>query len=88
MDPLEAYIARSKEIIGDRTGPEKRYDAAVLKWLRRRKSISKAIALANRKFPGEALELDDTNIGDVAAHYDYLLQHEEIMVGLRTSKRR
>ncbi len=87
MDPFEAYIARSKEIIGDRTGPEKRYDTTVLKWLRRGKSISKAISLANRKFPGEALEVDDTNIGDVAAHYDYLLQHEEIMKGLRRNKR-
>ncbi len=87
MNPLEAYITRSKEIIGDRTSTEKKYDADVIKGLRRGKSIGKAIEAANRRHPGEALDIDDAKIDDVAAHYDYLLQHEEIIKKLRRVRR-
>ncbi len=88
MDPLDAYVAQSEEIIGDRTSAQKRYDADVVKGLRRGKSIAKAIEAANRRHPGEALALDDANMDDVAAHYDYQLQHEEIMKKLRRVRRR
>ncbi len=88
MNPLEAYIARSEEIIGDRTVAEKKYDTDVLKGLRRGKSIAKAIEAANRRHPAEALVVDDESMGDVAAHYDYLLQHEDIMKKLRRGKSR
>ncbi|MCP4547095.1 MAG: hypothetical protein GY835_11570 [bacterium] len=86
MNPLEAYIARSNEIIGDRTSAEVEYDAEVIKWLRRGKSIAKAIEAANRRHPGEALAVEDAKIEDVSAHYDYLLQHEEIMKRLRRAR--
>ncbi len=59
-----------------------RYDKEVLKWLRKGKNIKKAIAKANEKYPKEALNVDDTNIDDVAAHYDYLMEHEKIMSNL------
>ncbi len=88
MKPLEAYIARSKEIIGDRTVAEKKYDADVLKGLRRGKSISKAIEAANRRHPAEALVVDEESMGDVAALYDYLLQHEDIIKKLRIAENR
>lgn len=88
MNPFEAYMARSKEIIGVRTAAEEKYDTEVLKGLRRGKSIAKAIEAANRRHPGEALAVEDQNIGEVAAHYDYLLQHEEMMKKLRRDKRR
>ena len=79
MDLIEQYLSRSREIIGNRTQAEIRYDNEVLRWLRRGKNIEKAINTANKKYPEEALKTDDSNIDNVAAHYDYLMQHDEIM---------
>lgn len=79
MNLIEQYLLRSQEIIGDRTQPEKRYDNEVIRWLRKGKNIGKAIDKANKKYPKEALQVKDTNIADVAAHYEYLKRHEEIL---------
>jgi hypothetical protein len=79
MDLLEQYLNRANEIIGDRTEDEVRYDKEVLRWLRKGKNIKKAIAKANEKYPKEALAIDDENIHDVASHYEYLLEHENII---------
>jgi len=79
VDLLSQYLQRSQEIIGDRTREEMRYDKEVLRWLRKGKKIQKAIERANKKYPKEALEVDKKTINDVAAHYDYLLEHENIM---------
>jgi hypothetical protein len=79
VDLLNQYLQRSQEIIGDRTREEMRYDKEVLRWLRKRKKIQKAIEKANKKYPKEALEIDDKTINDVSAHYEYLLEHENIM---------
>jgi len=51
----------------------------VLRWLRKGKDIGKAINKANKKYPKEALSVDESNINDVASHYDYLLEHENII---------
>ena len=56
-----------------------RYDKQALRWLRKGKKIQKAIERANKKYPKEALEVDKKTINDVAAHYDCLLEHENIM---------
>ena len=79
MDLFSQYLQRSQEIIGDRTREEMRYDKEVLRWLRKGKKIQKAIERANKKYPKEALEVDKKTINDVAAHYDYILEHENIM---------
>jgi hypothetical protein len=79
MDILEQYLQRSQEIIGNRTKDEERYDKEVLRWLRKGKSIRKAINKANKKYPKEALSVDESNLNDVASHYDYLLEHENII---------
>ena len=79
MDLINQYLQRSQEIIGDRTREEVRYDKEVLRWLRKGKNIQKAIERANKKYPKEALEVNDRTINDVAAHYEYLLEHENIM---------
>ncbi len=79
MDFLNQYLQRSQEIIGDRTREEVRYDKEVLRWLQKGKKIQKAIERANKKYPKEALEVNDRTINDVAAHYEYLLDHENIM---------
>ena len=79
MDFFKQYFQRSQEIIGNRTKDEERYDKEVLRWLRKGKNIKKAVGKANEKFPQEALRLNVSNINDVAAHYDYLLEHENII---------
>ena len=79
MDLFDQYLQRSQEIIGDRTREEMRYDKEVLRWLRKGKKIQKAIERANKKYPKEALEVDKKTINDVAVHYDYLLEYENIM---------
>jgi hypothetical protein len=79
VDFLNQYLQRSQEIIGDRTREEVRYDKEVLRWLRKGKKIQKAIEKANKKHPKEALEINDRTTKDVAAHYEYLLDHENIM---------
>jgi Skp family chaperone for outer membrane proteins len=79
MDFLKQYLNRANEIIGDRTKEEERYDKEVLRWLRKGKGIQKAINKANQKYPNEALEVVTDNVNDVAAHYDYLLEHDNII---------
>jgi len=83
MDLIEQYLSRSKEIIGERTQAEIRYDNEVLRWLRKSKKIKNAIEKANKKYPDEALQMDKSNINDVANHYDYLLEHDKIMRKLK-----
>lgn len=79
IDFFEQYLQRANEIVGDRTKNEERYDKEVLRWLRKGKNIRKAINKANKKYPKEALSVDESNINDVASHYDYLLEHENII---------
>jgi hypothetical protein len=55
--------------------------------VRRGKSISKAIAKANEKYPKEALKVNDDNLADVEAHYKYLAEHEAIMERLGALKK-
>ena len=79
MDILKQYTERAKEIIGERTPDEEKYDREVTRWMRRGKGITKAIAKANAKYPTEALQIDNDNLADVQAHYEYLTEHEAII---------
>ena len=79
MDTLRQYLQRAAEIIGERTADEERYDREVLRWLERGKPIKKALAKANEKCPKEALRVEETELGEVQAHYEYLLNHERVM---------
>ena len=85
MNFLDQYLQRSQEIIGDRSPSEKRYDNEVLRWLLKGKNIRKAIEKANKKYPEESLKIDNTNSGDVAEHYDYIMQHQEILNKISSS---
>lgn len=78
VDILKRYTDRANEIIGERTPEEEKDDREVIRWMRRGKSISKAIAKANEKYPTEALQVDNDNFADVQAHYKYLVDHEAI----------
>lgn len=86
MDILKQYLERANEIIGERTPAEQKYDHEVVRWLRRGKSINKAIAKANEKYPTEALQVDNDNLADVQAHYEYLAEHDAIMEKLDALK--
>ena len=77
-DILKGYLDRSDEIIGERTPEEVAYDKEVVKQLRKGRDIKKALKMAARKYPSEAIQWDEDSIGDIAAHYEYLLEHEEI----------
>jgi len=79
MSLIDQYLQRSQDIIGERTAHEERYDNEVIKWLKKYGKIRKAINKANKKYPNEALNYDDSNIDDIASHYEYLMQHMEIV---------
>lgn len=87
VNVLKQYIDRAEEIVGERTPDEEKYDREVIRWLRRGKSINKAIAKANQKYPKEALQVNDDNLADVGAHYEYLAEHEAIMEKLDALKK-
>ena len=88
MSLIDQYLLRSQEIIGSRAESEERYDNEVIKWLKKGMTIRKAINRANVRYPDEALKLDETNVEDVAAHYEYLMQHIEILQKLSKVGRR
>ena len=87
MDILKQYTERASEIIGERTPDEGKYDREVIRWMRRGKSIRKAIAKANEKYPTEALQINNDNLADVQAHYEYLAEHDGIMEKLDALKK-
>ena len=66
MNILKQYISRANEIIGERTPDEQKYDHEVTHWMRRGKSIKKAIAKANEKYRTEALQVDNDNLADLS----------------------
>ena len=75
---IKGYLDRSHEIIGERTPEEVAHDNEVIKQLRKGRNIKKALKMAAQKYPAEALHWDEETIGDIAAHYEYLTEHEEI----------
>jgi hypothetical protein len=83
MNLILEHLIRANEIIGERPPDEERYDREVVRWMRKGKSVSKAIAKANEKFPKEALQLNDGNLTDVESHYQYLADHDAIIEKLR-----
>ncbi len=76
---LKAYLDNAAEIIGHRSPSEKAHDDAVVDALRQGKSIKESLAIARAKFPDETIEWSDSNIDEIAAHYDYLRNHGDIL---------
>ena len=79
MNSINDYLARSAEIIGERTPGEEKYDREVIRWIEKGKPVKKAIDRANVKYPDEALLVDDSMIPDLQSRYEYMLEHEKIM---------
>jgi hypothetical protein len=71
-----------QNILGERSEAEKAYDDEVLRYLCVGYDIQAAIALANQKYPSEALVIDDSNLADVATHYEFLAEHYELYLKL------
>lgn len=76
---MNAYLKRARQIIGNRTPAETEYDNTVLACLAGGTDIQSAIAAANREHPDEALKPEPDQWVDLAARYDYLRQHKEIL---------
>jgi hypothetical protein len=70
------YLARAREILGDRTDTEIEYDNTVVAFLAKGMDIQSAIDAANREHPEEALKPDLAHWGDLAARYDYIIKHK------------
>ena len=66
-----------------RTPGEIAYDYEVVRGLREGLSILKALELAKEKYPEEALQWDDDTIVDIKDHYEYLMNHENILSKLK-----
>ena len=87
MDLLKQHLELAAEVIGERTPDEGKYDREVIRWIRKGKSIRKAIAKASEKYPTEALQVDNDNLADVRAHYEYLADHDAITEKLNALKK-
>jgi len=83
MYQLEQYLERSKDIIGERTNNEEQYDNEIVKWLRKTGDIKKSLKKANKKYPSEAMQYDESNIDNIHSHYHYLMEHAEIVRKLK-----
>ena len=70
------YLARAREILGDRTDTEIEYDNKVVAFLAKGMDIKSAVDAANREHPDEALKPDPAHWEDLAARYDYNIQHK------------
>ncbi|HEY7323151.1 MAG TPA: hypothetical protein VIE89_36805 [Candidatus Binatia bacterium] len=82
----DVYLASSaefSEMLKERTPGEIAYDSEVVGGLRRGLSIRKALELAKEKYPDEALQWDDNTIVEIKDHYDYLMNHEDILSKLK-----
>jgi hypothetical protein len=82
---INAYLERAREIIGDLSQGEIEYDNAVVAHLSAGMDIKSAIAAANQKYPQEALRPDPNDWVDLAARYEYIVEHKAILkrLGLR-----
>ena len=79
VNQINAYLARAREIIGDRSQAETEYDDAVVAHLNTGMDIKRAIRAANQQYPEESLKPEADHWADLAARYDYLKEHKAIL---------
>ena len=83
---LEAYVESTAEfsaMLKERTAGETAYDHAVVAGLKSGLSITKALELAGEQYPDEALQWDENSIVEIKDHYEYLMNHEDILSKLK-----
>jgi hypothetical protein len=83
---IKAYLKQVEQIIGKRTPAEIAYDDEVVAGLEAGLPIEAALVNAAQTHPDEALSWDATNVTDIAAHYDYLKVHSQILRKLGSRK--
>ena len=83
---INHYLARAREIIGDRSQAEIEYDNAVIANLSTGMDIKSAIGAANLQYPEESLKPNADHWADLAARYDYLREHKAILKRLGMKK--
>jgi hypothetical protein len=79
---LDAYLDSAAEfsaMLKERTPGEIAYDNEVVAGLRRGLAITKSLELAGEKYPNEALQWDENTIAEIKDHYEYLMNHEDIL---------
>jgi hypothetical protein len=82
----DAYLESAAEfsaMLKERTPGEIAYDSEVVVGLRRGLSILRALELAKEKYPDEVIQWDDDSIVDIKDHYEYLMNHEDILSKLK-----
>jgi len=80
------YLARAREILGDRSAMEIEYDDTVVASLAKGMDIKSAVDAANREHPDEALKPDSAHWEDLAARYDYIIKHNLMLQKLGIKK--
>ena len=85
VNEINAYLQRAREIIGDRSQTEVDYDNSVVANLDRGMEIKQAIRAANQEHPEEALKPGADHWPDLAARYQYIMEHKAILktLGMR-----
>jgi hypothetical protein len=79
VNEINAYLQQAREIIGDRSPSEIAYDDSVVAHLSRGMDIKRAIRATNREHPKEALEPGPEHWPDLAARYEYIMEHKAIL---------
>ena len=90
MGLIHAYMVRNAEfaaMLEERTPGEVAYDNAITAGMRKGLAIENALNVAAEKYPKEALQWDETTIGDIKAHYEYLVGHEDILAKVAALKK-
>ena len=79
VNEINAYLQRAREIIGDRSQAEIDYDNSVIAHLSTGMDIKSAIRAVNQEYPEEALKPGADQWSDLAARYNYIREHKEIL---------
>jgi hypothetical protein len=85
---MKMYMRQAEQVIGHRTPDEIAHDDEVVAGLEMGLPIEAALTNASQKHPSEALSWDASSIADIAAHYDYLKEHAQIMRKMQGKKAR
>ena len=85
LKPVNAAVVDLEDVPAGVEQAEAAYDNEVLAGLRKGLAIREALDLAANICPGEALGVDETTIGEIHDHYQYLKSHEEILAKLRVA---
>jgi len=79
VNEINAYLQQAWEIIGDRSQSEIAHDDSVVAHFSHGIDIKRAIRAANQEHRDEALKPGPEQWADLAARYEYILEHKAIL---------